>query len=365
MSASVVDLAAWRAERRTYIGASDAPVLTGDDPWRSEFDLWLEKTGRSDGFEGNAVTRWGQRVEQVAADIYEEETGRRLHRFGREENGVFVPRVVRHKRWPFIACNPDREVIGGAKRGDRRLVQIKSAWRMWPRDPDTGKVIVPDRVMVQEQQEMGVVGADVADVALLVGFGEFEIVEIPRNELMIERIFRIDRGWWQRHIVDGIEPERTGRHLRDLRGEAVMNAASELQLEAARAYTDLGGEIKALEAKRRNAQEWLKRSLAGAKKLVDVPAGLSITWTPWEKTVDETDWKLIADAYAHLIDDAHGNSPRSEADALMDLGLPFDMDLVEALGAIRSLYTRPVVKSGEAWQVRWKDADAASEEEAA
>jgi hypothetical protein len=21
---------------------------------------------------------------------------------------VFVPRVVRHKRWPFIACNPDR-----------------------------------------------------------------------------------------------------------------------------------------------------------------------------------------------------------------------------------------------------------------
>jgi hypothetical protein len=219
--------------------------------------------------------------------------------------------------------------------------------------------------MVQEQQEMGVVGADVADVALLVGFGEFEIVEIPRNDVMIEQLFRIERGWWQRHIVDGIEPERTGRHLRDLRGEAVMNAASELQLEAARAYTDLGGEIKALEAKRRNAQEWLKRSLAGAKKLVDVPAGLSITWTPWEKSVDETDWKLVADAFAHLIEDAFGEAPRSEADALVDLGLPVDMDLVEALGAIRSLYTRPVVKSGEAWQVRWKDADAASEEEAA
>lgn len=316
----------WYAERQSYIGASDAPVLTGDDPWTSEYELWLEKTGQQTGDRGDSqVLRWGRRVEDAVAAEYEDETGRKLRRSP----------LRRLRGTSFIACHPDRLV-----EGERRLVEIKSSWRPWDE--------VPERVVVQVQHQMGVLGYDVADVAVATGFAGFRIYEIPRNDVLIANLFKVERAWWERHVVKGVEPERRGRFLDELRGQDVMNASPE-QAEAARTLRAIRDRLKQLEATEENLVDWLKQSMAGAYRLNGRDYGFSVSWKPG-KDGTKTDWKLVAAAYRKALDqlrdglaDARPWSPELEA-VVMDPA------------SIESLYTEP--KAGtRPFRVTWKDVE--------
>lgn len=337
----------WLEERRSYIGASDSPIIIGVSPYRSAYELWLEKTGRAESQPDSAVLRFGRRVEQAVAEEYADQTGRRLERF---------LKVQRHKQYPFIACNPDRRVVG-----EKRIVQIKTSWKAFDGQPDPNAHCVvhdkpahiPEHMDIQVQHEMGVTGAEVCDLTVATGFAGLCIYERPRDDLRIHRIFTIDRAWWQRHMVMDVEPERTGKYIRGLRGENVMTSASALQIAAARRYTDLGTALTRLAAQQTNVKDWLKRSLAGAKKLTDAPNGLTVTWTPWEKPDTETDWALVAKAYRTLLD------AQISVGAFLQLteeeqGLARHLT-AESLDGIRSLYTRETTKSGESWRVTWKD----------
>lgn len=313
----------WYAERRTYIGASDAPVLFGISPWRSEYQLWLEKTGRAepDGTT-NAQQAWGHRVEQVAADIYAEVTGRRLRRYAA---------VQRHKAHPFIAANPDRGCIG-----ERRGVQIKSTWRPMER--------VPDNYQLQCQQEMLVMGWDVVDLAVLTGFGGFEVHELPRDDEQIRLLLDVEPAWWQRHIVEDVEPQRTGRYVNALRGEDTMRASAG-QVEWLRERRAVDEALARLKARKEGIDERVKRSMAGARRLDGPDYGVSVTWTKaWARDVDETDWPALAQAYRALLDS--------------------QVDDPAALDAIAGLHTSTVTKSGGGGlTVKWKDVEPTSEEE--
>lgn len=272
--------ASWYAERRTYIGASEAAVIVGVSPWQTEYQLWLEKRGELVRDGQSAVQTWGHRVEQVAADIYAETTGRRLRRYDPQK-------VKRHRVHPFVGCNPDRGVLG---RGEKRGVQIKSSWKAMTE--------VPDHYRLQVQQEMAVMGWDVVDLAVLTGFGGFEIHEVPRDDEQIRYLLDIESGWWQRHMVEGIEPPRTGRYLNALWHEDTMRA-SETQADAVRTLIDLRARMKRLEATESNAVEWIKRSMAGASKLDGRDYGVTATWVkPWSKDVPETDWHAAFDEVA-------------------------------------------------------------------
>jgi predicted phage-related endonuclease len=45
--------------RQTTVGASDIPIICGLSKYKTPHQLWLEKTGRTEGFQGNSVTEWG------------------------------------------------------------------------------------------------------------------------------------------------------------------------------------------------------------------------------------------------------------------------------------------------------------------
>lgn len=308
---------AWYAERRTYIGASDVPILIGISPYKTPYDLWLEKTGQKDPEPPTEVQSWGHRVEQLAADFYSEQTGRRLRRYNK---------VQRHRQWPFIAANPDRGVIG-----ERRGVQVKSSWKPWPDG-------VPEAYQVQCQIEMAVMEWEADDIALLTGYGGFRPYEVLRDDLRIHRLITIVRAWWQRHIIDGVPPERTGRHVNALRGEDTMRA-SEVQAGWLREHRAVSEAIGRLEARRSDVVDRIKRSMAGAARLDGKDYGVTATWTrPWSKEVAETDWKAVSAAL-------RTRWPDDEADALI------------------GLHTGTVTKSGGGGLlVKWKDAPEASEE---
>jgi len=62
---------AWKKWRDTGLGASDAPVVMGTSPWKTPYQLWLEKTGKS----SPKITNWaqarGNKLEPIARRKYE------------------------------------------------------------------------------------------------------------------------------------------------------------------------------------------------------------------------------------------------------------------------------------------------------
>jgi putative phage-type endonuclease len=61
----------WRNWRNNGIGASDAPIIMGENPWNRPAQLLSEKIGTTKGFEGNAATARGAALEPEARKLYE------------------------------------------------------------------------------------------------------------------------------------------------------------------------------------------------------------------------------------------------------------------------------------------------------
>ena len=58
-----------KQDRDKYIGGSDIPVIMNLSPFKSRFDLLLEKAGyKEDSFEGNIYTEYGNKLEPKIRD---------------------------------------------------------------------------------------------------------------------------------------------------------------------------------------------------------------------------------------------------------------------------------------------------------
>lgn len=65
----------WRAFRKKHIGASEISSISGSNPWKSAYELWLEKTGRKDAEMQNTAMQRGNELEPLAREAYMEVTG--------------------------------------------------------------------------------------------------------------------------------------------------------------------------------------------------------------------------------------------------------------------------------------------------
>ena len=60
----------WLEWRRKGLGASDACIIMNKSPWKTPFQLWEEKLGLGEKFEGNFATEFGHRMEpKIRADF--------------------------------------------------------------------------------------------------------------------------------------------------------------------------------------------------------------------------------------------------------------------------------------------------------
>jgi len=60
------------------IGGSDIPAIIGVNPYKTAYQLWLEKTGQVPPVQDNKYMRAGRKLEQVVADFFAEETNAKI-----------------------------------------------------------------------------------------------------------------------------------------------------------------------------------------------------------------------------------------------------------------------------------------------
>lgn len=197
----------WLAVRKGGIGSSDAAAAVGLNPYKSQLELWLEKTGRDgslpklDPHDEESPAYWGNILEPIVATHYTKRSGNRVRR---------INAVLQHPdpAMPWMLANIDREVIGVA---DVQILECKTAGitgaRLW-------KEGVPEYVQLQVMHQLAVTGKQAADVAVLLGGQHLEIHRIERDERMIARLIELERTFWE-YVVSDTPPPADGSDSAD------------------------------------------------------------------------------------------------------------------------------------------------------
>mgnify|MGYP000061529736 CR=1 FL=1 len=187
----------WLQIRTQGIGSSDAAAAVGLNPYKSQLELWLEKTGRdaalpkTDPRDEENPAYWGNVLEPIVAWHYSKRTKHKVRRI----NAVLQHP---HPELPWMLANIDREVIGT---DEVQILECKTAGingaRLW-------KEGVPEYVQLQVMHQLAVTGKQAADVAVLLGGQTLEIHRIERDEQMIARLIELERRFW--HYVETDTP---------------------------------------------------------------------------------------------------------------------------------------------------------------
>ncbi|HBP6280103.1 TPA: YqaJ viral recombinase family protein [Pseudomonas aeruginosa] len=179
----------WLAVRKTGIGSSDAAAAVGLNLYKSQLELWLEKTGRDtllpkiNPLDEESPTYWGNILEPIVATHYTQRTGNRVRR---------INAVLQHSdpQLEWMLANIDREVIGT---NEVQILECKTAGingaRLW-------KEGVPICVQLQVIHQLAVTGKQAADVAVLLGGQHLEIHHIKRDDELITRLIELERDFW-------------------------------------------------------------------------------------------------------------------------------------------------------------------------
>jgi putative phage-type endonuclease len=189
----------WLEIRRGGIGSSDAAAAVGLNPYKSQLELWLEKTGHTavapdDQEDDWGPTYWGTLLEPIVAAHYTRQSGNRVRR---------VNAVLAHPEYPWMLANLDREVVGV---DDVQILECKTAGlngaRLW-RDG------VPDYVQLQVMHQLAVTGKAAADVAVLVCGQELRIHRIERDDSVIGHLIQLEQEFWQM-VQNRVRPPADG-----------------------------------------------------------------------------------------------------------------------------------------------------------
>ena len=187
----------WLEVRKQGLGSSDAAAAVGLNPYQSQLELWLIKTGRDadlpkpDADDESSPMYWGNILEPIVAAHYTKHTGHKVRR---------INAVLQHpesdKSW--MLANLDYAVVGA---DDVQVLECKTAGEYGARNWREG---VPEYVQCQVQHQLAVTGLQAADVCVLICGQQLKIYRIERDEELIAKLIELERLFW--HCVQSNIP---------------------------------------------------------------------------------------------------------------------------------------------------------------
>jgi putative phage-type endonuclease len=256
--------------RRTGLGGSDAAAALGISPWRTPYDLWLEKTAAdAPRPPPTEPMRWGVLLEPLIRAEYSRRTGRNVRVF---------PDTLRHPSHDWMIAHLDGRVGDGNILN--RILEVKTArdGRGWGEPGSDG---IPLHYLVQVHHYLIVSGAQIADLAVLIGGSDFRIYTVRADETIARQLVEREAEFW--HQVERREPpapvnlgDATARWGKLLTPGAVI--ASAYELDAVESLFRLREERRVLDEAEAAAKLIVMQALANGDSLVDAAGKLLCTW---------------------------------------------------------------------------------------
>lgn len=234
MSALIQGTHEWLELRKTMIGASDAPILMGESPWKTPFDLWQEKMGIViNDYKSPAMDR-GINLEPTARECYEMIKGIKVY-----------PTVVFHPDYEFMMASMDGLSLDG-----QIAVEIKC-----PGYEDHNLAIqgiVPKKYRAQLQHQLAVTGCRMIDYFSFDG-SDGVIVNVLRDDDYIESMISKEKEFYN-HMINFTPPPLTERDY--------VTMDNDIWTETATRYMEIKDKLQDLEKEEKDLKDILV-SLAG------------------------------------------------------------------------------------------------------
>jgi predicted phage-related endonuclease len=171
----------WRtdAERRAFIGGSDARIIMGNDP-AALLRLWQEKRGEigPEDLSGNLVVQLGAATENLNRAWFERNTGRRV---------TDVQRRVKHSAIPWMAATLDGIVEG--------IGAVFEAKFMLPWS--FSEEASAEKYMAQLQHNMWVTHLRTSALSIITGGGKWVEITIPMDPLYLSVLVSAEKKFWR------------------------------------------------------------------------------------------------------------------------------------------------------------------------
>lgn len=185
------------SDRHTYVGASEVSVLFGENPWKSRWQLWLEKTGKAEApdLSSNEKVFWGSYLEPALAAGVAEQTGWKLRN---------VRRLIRHRDLPVLASHPDYEIV--SHDDGPGVAELKTVGRyFWQEHWTDGP---PLNYQLQLQTQLACMGREWGVIAALVGGQKLEIYRYDAHPRIQKAILsEVEKFWSQVETLEEPEPD--------------------------------------------------------------------------------------------------------------------------------------------------------------
>jgi predicted phage-related endonuclease len=176
------------AQRRAFIGGSDARIIMGDDE-RALFRLWAEKRGDADpeDLSGNLIVQLGVVTEPLNRHWYERNTGQAIKDVQRRVNHPVV-------KWMAATLDGVVEATGAVFEAKFMLP--------WSFSEEAAAA----KYMPQLQHNMWVTNATTAVLSVITGGGKWVEISIAADSLYQHILFTAEKKFWR--CVEGGEPPR-------------------------------------------------------------------------------------------------------------------------------------------------------------
>jgi putative phage-type endonuclease len=180
------------SERRGYIGSTDSAAILGLSRYSTPLHVWAVKTGQiiEEDISGKLPVRLGHKLEQAVAELFSEETGKKLHR---------VNETIYHPKYPFLAANVDRRVVG-----EKAAVEIKNVGAFRRDDWRDGQA--PAEYICQVMHQLAITGWERGYLVALIGNTDFEIRTIERDEAALADLVKREVSFWNDFVIPNVMP---------------------------------------------------------------------------------------------------------------------------------------------------------------
>ena len=202
----------WLQSRRLGIGGSDVAAILGLSKYSSPYQLWLDKTGRSELEDSTSEPSYCcNMLEDIVAKEYANRNGVKLQRFNS---------TIAHPKHDWMRANIDRAIINPEIAGNvrikdgklttDRILECKTAnqylAKLWG---DEQSEQVPDYYLTQVQWYMGITGASMCGLGVLIGGQKFRSYQVAFDPELFEMLTDECSKFWHEHVQADVPPAPT------------------------------------------------------------------------------------------------------------------------------------------------------------
>lgn len=269
----------WLRERKKGIGGSDVAAVLGLNPWRTPLDVFNEKTAETvDDKPQSDAAHFGTILEDVVADEFARRTGFKVARFTKtlsQNPGCHTGGVG------WARANLDRVIVNPAIAKTVRftseashalqakcftrglwlttdaILECKTASAyasdLWGPSQEAeiraGEVVTEHKIPIyyetQVQWYLGLTGANVCYVAVLIGGNDFRIYAVKPDKELFEAIAAKCWEFWSNHVMTGEPPAAT--NVEDVRKLFAKDTGE--MVEATNEVATTIGELRTVKAR--------------------------------------------------------------------------------------------------------------------